>query len=399
MAAFTILAFLCAALIVALWWALARVEAAGRAGARKPLPAPLADPARLETLLDALLAVHERGRPGTGALTLEAFGRGILEAACSAAAADQAALLLYDGARETLVPLAALGSDELGRRETRPGEGPAGRAYNTGKIERSSGAGVPFVSLPLAADGETHGVLCLYRLNGRGALDSADERFLAILAREAAAALHQHDLLEQQESFSIEMMQVLARAAEAKDQALGNSERARALARRVAEELRLEPAQVRQIEYAAMLHRVGKIGVDQTLLSKPGKLSPQEYEQIKKYTTIGAQILSKAKSLEPVARIVLHQQEWFNGRGYPEGLKGDAIPIGSRIVAIMNAWEAMRQDRPYRKALAPEIARAELQKGAGAQFDPAVVEAFLKIVSLETAPGHRVPGESFRTSA
>ncbi|MBI5202995.1 MAG: GAF domain-containing protein [Elusimicrobia bacterium] len=383
MAAFYILAFVCAGLIVALWWALARVEEATKAAARKPVPGPVADTGRLESRLGALLAMHERGRPGAGTLTLEAFGKGILEAACSAVSADQGALLLYDGARETLVPLAAHGSDDLGRRETRPGEGPAGRAYNSGKLERSSGAGVPFVSLPLSADGETHGVLCLYRLDGTGTLDSADERFLSLLARQAAATLHQQDQLEQQESFSIEMMQVLARAAEAKDHALGSSERARAVARKVAETLGLDSAQVRQIEYAAMLHRVGKIGVDQTLLSKPGKLSPDEYEKIKKYTTIGAQILSKAKSLEPVARIVLHQQEWFNGKGYPEGLKGDAIPVGSRIVSIMNAWEAMMQDRPYRKALSPEVARAELKKGAGQQFDPAVVEAFLKVVSAE----------------
>ncbi|MBI4348627.1 MAG: GAF domain-containing protein [Elusimicrobia bacterium] len=374
----TVLAALCAALLAALWWALTRLEAATRAAVSRPAPPPPADSTRLESRLEAILALHERGRPGSGGLTLQDFGRAVLDAACSAVGADKAALLVYDGARETLVPLAAVGSDELALRETRPGEGPAGRAYQTGRLERSSGAGVPFMSVPLAALDQRLGVLTLYRGNGDGALDRADERFLALLAREAAMALHQLELLENQETFSMEMMQVLARAAEAKDQALGNSERSRALARKVAAELKLPAGEARHVEYAAMLHRVGKIGVDQTLLSKPGKLSPQEYDQIKKYTTIGAEILSRAKALEPVARIVLHQQEWFNGRGYPDGLKGDEIPVGSRIVAIMNAWEAMLQDRPYRKALSREAARAELQKVAGAQFDPAVVAAFLK---------------------
>ena len=186
-------------------------------------------------------------------------------------------------------------------------------------------------------------------------------------------------ILREQEEFTLEMLQVLARAAETKDHTLGDSERARALARQVAVALGLSRDEVRRVEYAAMVHKVGKIGIDQALLSKPGKLTAAEYEQIKKYTTIGHEILSRSRALEPVARIVRHQQEWYNGKGYPDGLEGEAIPIGARIVAVVNAWEAMRTDRPYRKALPPETAFAELKKGAAAQFDPGVVEAFLAL--------------------
>lgn len=373
-----LLAGLCAALLAALWWALSRLAELSAEPPAAAQPAQ-AGGGRLKERLDALLALSARGQTAAGLVTREGFCRAVLEAACTALRAEEAELFVFEEGRGALVPVATVGAASAARREVRPGEGPAGRAFRSGKLERSAGVGVPFVSVPLVAMGDAIGVLSLYRSDAAAApIDATDESFLGLLAREAALALHHLQLLESQESFSIEMLQVLARAAEAKDQALGNSERSRALAKKVAQELRLPPGEVRHVEYAAMLHRVGKIGVDQTLLSKPGKLSPAEYEQIKKYTTIGAEILSRAKSLEPVARIVLHQQEWFNGKGYPDGLRGEGIPVGARIVAVVNAWEAMRQDRPYRKALAREVAFAELRKGAGAQFDPAVVEAFLK---------------------
>ncbi|MEK7384421.1 MAG: HD domain-containing phosphohydrolase, partial [Elusimicrobiota bacterium] len=94
---------------------------------------------------------------------------------------------------------------------------------------------------------------------------------------------------------------------------------------------------------------------------------------------IGHQILSPVKYLGPVAQMVLYHQEWFDGRGYPEGLKGEEIPLGSRIVAVLDAWDAMTSDRPYRKALSREVATSELKKGAGTQFDPKVVETFLRL--------------------
>ncbi len=188
------------------------------------------------------------------------------------------------------------------------------------------------------------------------------------------------ELLESQQGFYMEMLQILARAADLKDPLHeGSSAKAREQALKLARALGMSEAAAKHVEYAAMLHRVGKIGIDQTLLNKPGKLTPEEYAQIKKYSTIGHQLLSSAKQMGPVAQIVLYHQEWFNGKGFPEGLKGGEIPLGSRIVAVINAWEAMLSDRPYRKALSPEVAREELRKGAGTQFDPAVVEAFLNL--------------------
>jgi len=179
------------------------------------------------------------------------------------------------------------------------------------------------------------------------------------------------------------MVQTLARVIDAKDSYTGDhAGRARQKARRLAEELRMPAQMIRYVEYAALLHDIGKIGIDGGILSKPGKLTTEEYDEIKKHPAIGYQILSPIHFLGPVAQMVLYHQEWFNGMGYPEGLKGEEIPLGARIVATIDAWDAMRSDRPYRKALGTDIAESELTKGAGRQFDPQVVQAFLK---LETA--------------
>jgi HD-GYP domain-containing protein (c-di-GMP phosphodiesterase class II) len=141
---------------------------------------------------------------------------------------------------------------------------------------------------------------------------------------------------------------------------------------------------IRHIEYAALMHDIGKIGIDENILHKPGKLTDEEREIIKKHPAIGNRIIAPVAFLSPVAPMVLYHQEWFNGQGYPEGLAGEEIPLGARIVAVIDAYDAITSDRPYRKALSKEIAIEELNKGAGVQFDPKVVKAFLSILSEES---------------
>ncbi len=195
--------------------------------------------------------------------------------------------------------------------------------------------------------------------------------------------------LADMEEFYLEMVKTLARAVDSKDSYTHeHSERASVKARRLAARLGVEEPAARYVEYAALLHDIGKIGIDEAILLKPGKLTPEEYEVMKKHPIIGHQILSPVKYLGPVAEMVLYHQEWYNGQGYPEGLSGDRIPIGARIVAVIDAWDAMTSDRPYRKALSRDIAISELKRGAGTQFDPMVVEAFLEIeagLEAETA--------------
>ncbi|MBI4431812.1 MAG: HD domain-containing protein [Candidatus Omnitrophica bacterium] len=143
------------------------------------------------------------------------------------------------------------------------------------------------------------------------------------------------------------------------------------------------------------LHDVGKIGIPDEILKKCGKLTEAEYLVMKEHPRKGARILEPLANFEEVAKIVLHHQEKFDGTGYPYGLKGEEIPIESRIVAVVDAFHAMTSSRPYRKARSIEYAKAELRKYTGTQFDPQVVEAFLselnQMIREETALNSDVP--------
>jgi HD-GYP domain-containing protein (c-di-GMP phosphodiesterase class II) len=142
----------------------------------------------------------------------------------------------------------------------------------------------------------------------------------------------------------------------------------------------LSPEEVDVIRHASILHDVGKIGIREKILKKPGLLTEEERREMEYHPFIGTRILQSVKLLEPVMPLVYHHHERYDGTGYPDGLKGEEIPLGSRIIAVADAFESMTSDRPYRKALPLEEALAELRRGAGRQFDPRVVEVFLRLV-------------------
>ncbi len=151
----------------------------------------------------------------------------------------------------------------------------------------------------------------------------------------------------------------------------------------VAKSLGLGEKEVKNIRYAAALHDVGKIGIKDSILNKPTKLTDEEYNEMKKHPEIGYNMLKKIKFLIPIANEVLHHQERFDGKGYPDKLAGEEIPIVSRIIAVIDTFDAMTTDRPYRKALPLQSALDELKKYSGTQFDPKVVNAFLNVVSKD----------------
>ncbi|HSL81536.1 MAG TPA: HD-GYP domain-containing protein [Thermoanaerobaculia bacterium] len=152
------------------------------------------------------------------------------------------------------------------------------------------------------------------------------------------------------------------------------------------EALGLGYEETRALWYGGLLHDVGKIGVPAEVLGKRGPLTRTERAQVQLHPELGAAILEDLVGLEEVARLVLHHQERWDGRregrypGYPTGLAGDAIPLGARILAVVDAYDAMTSDRPYRRGLPAAAAAAELQRQAGRQFDPRVVAAFLGVV-------------------
>jgi putative nucleotidyltransferase with HDIG domain len=175
-------------------------------------------------------------------------------------------------------------------------------------------------------------------------------------------------------------LEALATALDTRDsETLGHSLRVAAYTVAVARRMGIDEPELTDMYRGALLHDVGKIGIPDAILRKPARLTPEEWVEMRKHPEIGDRILQGIGFLEGARPIVLSHQERFDGSGYPRGLKGAAIPLGARIFSVVDTLDAMTSDRPYRKALSYESARAEIVKYSGSQFDPEVVRVFLAI--------------------
>ncbi|MBN2714753.1 MAG: HD domain-containing protein [Deltaproteobacteria bacterium] len=158
-----------------------------------------------------------------------------------------------------------------------------------------------------------------------------------------------------------------------------HSRRVALFAKRLAEEMELDETQILEIERGSLLHDVGKIGVSDTILLKPGKLTPEEWVEMKRHAEYGYQILQNVEFLHDARDVVWQHHERWDGGGYPRGLKGKDIYVGARIFSIIDTYDAMTSDRPYRKALSHEIACREISDMKGTQFDPDIVDMWERI--------------------
>jgi diguanylate cyclase (GGDEF)-like protein/putative nucleotidyltransferase with HDIG domain len=177
-------------------------------------------------------------------------------------------------------------------------------------------------------------------------------------------------------------VEALATAIDAKDQTTHfHVRRVQLYCERMGELMGLAPQEIKALKAGALLHDIGKLAVPDHILNKPGKLTEAEFERMKVHTTVGAQILERVSFPYPVIPIVLYHHEQWNGRGYPEGLKGEEIPLTARILSVVDCFDSAREDRPYRRGMTPEEACAMLKRGAGGHFDPRVVEVFMRHLS------------------
>lgn len=182
---------------------------------------------------------------------------------------------------------------------------------------------------------------------------------------------------EKLKAANMQTVQALAETIEAKDQyTQGHCERVRSLAVRLARELKLPEDQIEPLEFAALLHDIGKIGIPERILNKVGPLDPEEVEVIKMHPLIGAQILSIVEFFAPAINGVRHHHERWDGTGYPDGVAGEDIDPLARIITLADTFDAMAQSRPYRKALPLESVLDEIRSESGKQFSPEVVAAF-----------------------
>jgi putative nucleotidyltransferase with HDIG domain len=188
----------------------------------------------------------------------------------------------------------------------------------------------------------------LYERLERAYMGTAEALAVALEAKDAYTAEHARSIVDQ---------------AEAVGRALGMDEEA-----------------LRELRLGAVFHDIGKIAIPEAILHKRGPLSPDEREVVEQHTVIGEQILAPVEFLENVRRLVRHEHERWDGDGYPDGLAGEAIPLGSRIILACDALHAMTSDRPYRQAMSGPDAMAELRLHSGTQFDPRVVDALLGLL-------------------
>jgi putative nucleotidyltransferase with HDIG domain len=219
-----------------------------------------------------------------------------------------------------------------------------------------------------------------------GDFNEEDIETLLSVGDQAAVALQNMQLQRDLQNAYLSTVTVLADAVEAKDSyTYGHCELVSRYARLIASRLSLSEYNRSIVCYGALLHDVGKIGVSDGVLNKPGALTPEERELVKSHVRVGHDLIRHVPALESVANVVLHHHEWYNGGGYPDGLTGEAIPIASRIVAVVDAYCAMVTRRSYKEAFTDDRAREELRRFSGTQFDPRVVEAFLEVLDTPEA--------------
>jgi len=219
------------------------------------------------------------------------------------------------------------------------------------------------------------------RLNGRP-FSREDVETLTWLSNSAGVAIDNAKLYEELEQTYLATIRALISTIEARDPyTKGHTERVAEYSVCIAEAMNLPQNEIQDVRFGAALHDIGKLGVERSVLNKPGELDASEWEVIRNHPLAGAKILKGIKFLERALDIVLHHHERFDGTGYPDGLRGAECSLGARIVAVADSFDAMTCDRPYRRALGVREALAQVEKMAGKQFDPQVVEVFLREIT------------------
>jgi len=384
---------------------------------REPAPPPpnlqveATSIATLEEALTNLAFDRDRSpRPGEQLLTLLRAGhhlghleseeellQSILNDAVSALDAQRGAIVLSEGPQLPL-RLRALASGASEMIPSRPGfsQNLAQRAFSRGEsilcssVEEDSelamaqsisqGAMASVLCVLLRTPRKRLGVLHLDRGPLQTPFTKDDLNLADALAASVSAGIESAQLLRKQRDLFYSTITMLAQAVELRDQYTGgHTARVTEYSLLLGNQLDLSLEQMHLIRIGTPLHDIGKIGIDDAILRKPGRLTPQEFDIMKTHTTKGAKILEQVPDLDSVIPIVRSHHERWDGAGYPDRLRGEDIPYLARIVSVADAFDAMTSDRPYRPGMPAEVAFAEVEKQRGKQFDPQCASAFLAI--------------------
>jgi diguanylate cyclase (GGDEF)-like protein len=309
--------------------------------------------------------------------------------------AERASVWLQEPENGDLVPLVLWGHDDEARRSLHGVRFPAEvaqrlfsshepfvlSAEDVAKIDGApSIAGLSIALAPLHLDAGRVG--CIAVLTPEGDIEASDRRMrlLAGIAHQAKLAIQNAGSFQSLEETFLSTVEALANALEANDEYTSSHARwITDMALQVGRELGLDAKTLKRLELGALFHDIGKIGIPSSILAKPGPLTPEERAVIETHPELGERILAPISRLEDVRPIVRHAHERWDGAGYPDGKSAEDIPIEARVILVCDAFHAMTSDRPYRTRMPLEAAFRQLEENAGTQFDPSVVEAFLRL--------------------
>jgi hypothetical protein len=237
-----------------------------------------------------------------------------------------------------------------------------------------------FLAAAIMHQANSYGWLGVVSFNMEEIFRLSELRMLTTVAKQIAITISNIDLYLELDRFVVNVVRSLVYAIEAKDNyTKGHSERVSQYCMRIGDELRLSKEEKRNLFWSSILHDVGKIGISENVLTKPGSLTREEFEEIKTHPDKGYRILKPLNQLDTSLKDILHHHERYDGTGYPGGLKGDEIPLNSRIIAVADTFDAITSDRSYRSQKPPEQALAIMDDVAGKQLDPILVRVFKKV--------------------
>jgi putative nucleotidyltransferase with HDIG domain len=353
---------------------------------------------RIEEKVEKLALLSKLSQILNSTLDQQEVRRRAMEAVTQLMRGEVGSLLLVDEEKQQLYFEVALGDreEDIKKIALNLGEGIAGWVAQNGEPlivnapeedprffkgvdERTEFKTRNLICAPVKVKEKVVGVLEAINKQGGEDFNREDLSLLISLADQVAIALDNARLYQELEEMFFETAESLATAIEKRDPYTGgHTKRVTSYSLAIAKYLPLSLAERKCLRIASVLHDIGKIGIEDQILRKPERLSPEEFNTIKHHSDMGAEIIEHIRQLREIIPGVKYHHEQLNGSGYPHGLKGKDIPMLARIVSVADTYDAMTTDRPYRKALEREVAVEELRKCAGTQFDKEVVEAFIQ---------------------
>ncbi len=331
----------------------------------------------------ALSTIHTIHRLISSTLDLKELLPRVARLCCQVLRGESCAIWLIDRDKRKLIPRAFVNIHNKNQnkfvRATRLGSGLIGQAAQKCQFRLME----KIMIVPLVEE-ECVGVIMVRRSRQSQPFVNLDQEILTTLAEQAVVAIRNAQMYETQERVTWGTIRSLSAILDGMDvhSPKGTSSRRQLMAdiaMAIADRMGLGSDLQRPLQYAAFLHDAGRVGIPEDIIRKPSKLNSKEFAMVKEHTVKGARLLEPLEILEPAVPIILHHHERYDGTGYPKGLKGDAIPLGARILAVANAFEAMVSERSYRRSLSVAEAAREISSYAGTQFDPKVVKVFTSL--------------------